>query len=587
MSESTPTIPPGDPDWNKRLSAIRELTREKRWEDARRLVREAPDGPVPYQIQRALWSLLSPAASITVHGPDESTSPGRPKLTAKARLARSVQRFRSSPGRPLVDRPKPAPASLRFSQPEGGAGRRSLSVTPLRRDELPVPAESHAGSSRVSAFSAALMAHFLILIAFSLAVWQVPIPSPPQITVRPAPEPDPEVPRQRIVREVPDPKPSAPAPAPPEIVTSLTESAVAIPTVKDARSPFASEVFLPDLGPSMGFSDAGQGAESAVTFFGIQGGGQRIAIIADTTPHMLLDEKGGMFAYDKVKNEIAALLGALQNRTAFNLILYENARLTMFRPEPVRALHSSVSQALRFLEPVNRDYGALGLSDAIGSPVDVRPGAEPIHHAEIAHYAKAIQLALEQDVDAVFCITSGWREMSRRLSPEDQARLEEAQQRRREAINGMELTYDEREVEAWKEAQEKAREWLRRENQARRERGLPPKVVLNMGPIIQQVAPGARPPRPKEDLPPLDVEIDRLPPYTREDVEDHIKGLIEANYGKNKPDQPQIHIVLFLGEEEELDDEDRDHFRRLTRRNRGDLKILRGLEALENVTGFR
>jgi hypothetical protein len=44
-------------------------------------------------------------------------------------------------------------------------------------------------------------------------------------------------------------------------------------------------------------------------------------------------------------------------------------------------------------------------------------------------------------------------------------------------------------------------------------------------------------------------------------------------------------MVLFLGEEEEIDDTDEDHFRTLTRRNRGKLKILRGLAALKNVTG--
>jgi len=42
-------------------------------------------------------------------------------------------------------------------------------------------------------------------------------------------------------------------------------------------------------------------------------------------------------------------------------------------------------------------------------------------------------------------------------------------------------------------------------------------------------------------------------------------------------------MVFFLGEGERIRNEE-DHFRRLTRKNRGKLKVLRGLAALEDVT---
>ena len=45
-----------------------------------------------------------------------------------------------------------------------------------------------------------------------------------------------------------------------------------------------------------------------------------------------------------------------------------------------------------------------------------------------------------------------------------------------------------------------------------------------------------------------------------------------------------VHMVLFLGEDEDFPDQEKDHFGRITRRNNGKLKLLRGLAALEDVT---
>ena len=77
-----------------------------------------------------------------------------------------------------------------------------------------------------------------------------------------------------------------------------------------------------------------------------------------------------------------------------------------------------------------------------------------------------------------------------------------------------------------------------------------------------------------------------MPGYTPEDVQSHIENVVTANYGKNKPDRPKIHMVLFLGEREDIGEYE-EHFVQLTRRNQGQLKILRGLAALDNVTGFK
>ena len=75
-----------------------------------------------------------------------------------------------------------------------------------------------------------------------------------------------------------------------------------------------------------------------------------------------------------------------------------------------------------------------------------------------------------------------------------------------------------------------------------------------------------------------------MPPIGPEDVEEQIETLVDLHYKEPGLDEPSVHMVLFLGEGERIRSEE-DHFRRLTRKNRGNLKVLRGLAALEDVTG--
>jgi hypothetical protein len=317
---------------------------------------------------------------------------------------------------------------------------------------------------------------------------------------------------------------------------------------------------------------------SDVNFFGLSGSGRKIVFIIDATPEMLVDEKGGMSAYNKVKEEVGVMLANLNRGTQFNLLLYEGEELVAFRPELVPGLPSNLRQAIEWLDPLNRDYGALGLNGDFGTSLAVSGSEDlPIAAMDVAHYTKAVQKALEWQASAIFCISAGYRGMARSPTPEMLKMMAEMPPRNPGTI-------DPREQEAWQKAVAKTREWLEKENTARREKGLDPKVVINFTELVREVT-GATPPQRRggdtgggPDLPPI-------PPITPEDIERQIERLVKQHFKSQGLYEPSLHMVLFLGEEEEIDDTDEDHFRTLTRRNRGKLKILRGLAALKNVTG--
>jgi hypothetical protein len=138
---------------------------------------------------------------------------------------------------------------------------------------------------------------------------------------------------------------------------------------------------------------------------------------------------------------------------------------------------------------------------------------------------------------------------------------------------------DPREQKAWQDAIVKTRAWLEKENAARQEKGLSPKVVVNFNQLVREIT-GATPPA-RRNAP---VTAPGLPPVTPEEIELQVSKLVKDRYKADGLEEPSVHIVLFLGEEEEIG-LDEDHFKNLTRKNRGKLKILRGLAALQNVTG--
>lgn len=630
-------------DWDFRLVVVEKLAESGELDRARNLVRDSPDGPVPYHVQSRLWAALSGDSAIRVIDDGSASEGGKPNLVAKAKVVRRENDAKAEPFRvpPPPKRPQPdpdsgeskpyrhsqaasedaekpaadpkhasapkikriaaEPANLR-RQPRSSAAAddkkaaaaEKFYLSGLEDVALPNPRRTRpTASGKFSAFTVAILVHFALVLTGAFIVVYAPGARAPVIAVLAAPPLDEVVIKKSIVQKTEISKPAAPSASATAVVTVEGESVFVAPQIDRMSRTFDANLIDSGIGASRGLSFEGVGVESDVSFFGIAAGGRRICFIIEATPSMLVDEMGGMFAYNKVKAEIGAMLGGLNRGTAFNIIVYEGKKLSMFREEPVRALPSNVRRAIEWMEPINRDYEALGLRQDY-TDGGITPGAVPIHHNDNAHYSKAIQAALEQDVNAVFCIGGGWRGLSRSLSPEDQVKMAEYSKARREQLDAVQTDfkqeYDPKEVAAWRAAQEKAREWLRKENEARISNGMAPKVVLSMNEIIQKVAPGARPPRGLKTPPPPPPappppEVERLPAYTTEDVEEQIKNVITQNYGKNQPDRPSVNLVLFLGEDQDIG-ADEDHFKTFTRQNKGKLKILRGLAALSDVTDY-
>lgn len=601
-------------DWDLRLAVIQGHVLLDQMQEAKRWVRESPDeaGPTPPHLQHRLHRLMTEGqaaaeefareegASYTVgggvtysgsvlplhvefekaaaaeHAREEEFSGGAEGLLGVAQAIQDEFPASKTPApKADGDPPKVLVREERGDEVVVQVGEARKKLRELDNSgfvmesalEFPPHEREPAAGRKVSAFSFALLSHMMLVFLLGAVVIAIPRPNPPQIVaVNVAQDQILDVPPKRV-DQVQTPDRSASAAVATVVISSTVPTPVAIPEF-DQTSPVNVVAMVSDVKAGLGMSLEGEAEESDVNFFGIQSGGRKIAFIVDAAPTMLVDEKGGMFAYDKVKDEVSQMLASLNRGTLFNIFLYEGKRLKVYQEELVQARPSNVRLAISWLDPLNRDYESLGLGRN-GSDGRVSGGNEPVASGDISGYAKAIQAALEMDVNTVFCIAGGYERIARAMTPEMVKKTNV----------GTPGTIDPGERAAWNQAVLKTREWLRKENDARRENGLPPKVVPNFSALVRQVT-GATPPRARGGS---GVGVRGSPPYTPEEIEEHIKNLVKRYYREEDKDLPQLNLVLFLGKGEDIG-EYKEHFRRLTRRNRGKLKILEGLEALTDVT---
>ena len=601
-------------DWENRLAIIEFAIRDDDLAGAKRLVRAAPAHiATPPAIQVRLHALLTKGkAALAPLAPDPEpvakAPTSEPPATVPADLPPPPSESAASPPRSdvietggglaaLVEAEIAIPARQRHENPDPSRppSRQSTSPPALARKPardkwddydgrlelvpLEIPEKIDRPSSapeRLSALSLAIMAHLALLLALSIVVVSVSRPHPPQLVVSVVHEHEAELVTPRLTRPTPEVKPSAASAQSVDVITSLSASSnFNVPDVETPSDTLLATT-MPGVAPAgsgMSFSTAAVDS-SDVNFFGLSGSGRKIVFIIDATPEMLVDEKGGMSAYNKVKDEVGIMLANLNRGTHFNLLLYQGDELVAFRSEMVPGLPSNLRQAIEWLDPLNRDYEALGLRGDFGTPMEVsKNDTLPIAAVDVAHYTKAVQKALEWQASAIFCITAGYRGMDREPTPEMLEKIAKMPP----ASPG---TVDPREQEAWQKAVAKTREWLAKENEARREKGLDPKVVTNFNQLVREVT-GATPPQRRG----IDSPIPSMPDVTPEDIERQIDLLVKQQFKEQGHEEPSVHLVLFLGEEEELEDPEEDHFKNLVRKNRGKLKILRGLAALKNVTG--
>lgn len=425
-------------------------------------------------------------------------------------------------------------------------------------DAIRVHQKDSDTAQKASALTVAVLVHLGIALLLGLVAISLPPVNPPQfVATAYTPETDEQIEEVKIQKKSQATAASS-ASTPTFAISSMASSPIAIPDFDDSRSVDVTlGVTAQNLGTGMSFTQ-GESDSSEVNFFGIRSSGSRIIFVIEAARFMLTDRKGGIPAYTKVKDEIAQMMAGMNRQTAFNIVIFEGKKIATFKDELVEATPSNVRQAIEWFDPINKQFEKIGIRRGFSSK-PVKSGIEPMPVNDLIHYVKAMQKALEMDVNTMFVLTSGW---IHHRKPMEKREYDKWMRKR---------GWGKKQEEAWVDALVKAKVWLTKENTARKKKGVPQRVIRDWHEVVAEISPS--------------VQRKPGPSYEMEEVEDQIKNTVSMYYrNKGKP-RPKINMVWFIGSDEEPSAAVDDHFKNITKRNRGKKKILVGMEGLNNVTG--
>lgn len=171
------------------------------------------------------------------------------------------------------------------------------------------PKERRMFGAKFTAATTALLIHAGLIALLGLIAVAVPTTPSAEITAMTAAEQVQEKPETKKII-VPQPTTSTAAVARPttSAMTAVGVSAVSLPEF-DFKAPAepVAEVATTDLGNSFSAAFQPKGTVQ-VNFFGIKSKGRRIAFLIEAERYMLTDPKGGIPAYEIVKDEIANMI---------------------------------------------------------------------------------------------------------------------------------------------------------------------------------------------------------------------------------------------------------------------------------------
>jgi hypothetical protein len=326
---------------------------------------------------------------------------------------------------------------------------------------------------------------------------------------------------------------------------------------------------------------------SDISVFGLKTRAERVLFLVDASRTMVTDSKGGLKGYKFIKDEITDMVGNLSAGTLFNVILVDGFITKFMKPQLVPAGQKVHQELIQWIAPINSNSRNAGLSGAddwekTRGDQKLKTLTEEGVHQDIIKWpnqpsneiAFLTQLALEQDVDAIFFISGyhrGFDKVRRRLSAKEEADWQK---------RSTSLEYLEQMAAHEKEMPEMAKRRankMAKINKERKEKGLPPRILSSVFGYYwdtQELGLEWKNDRPK--LEPYHLAEPR-------ELEKYFKAVIDVLYANKRGTLPSVNVLLFLAGDEEMDKKWEDYLDDYTDLFRGKNRIIRGFNEIKSA----
>ena len=322
---------------------------------------------------------------------------------------------------------------------------------------------------------------------------------------------------------------------------------------------------------------------SDISVFGLKTRAERILFVIDANRQMLTDAKGGLKSYKIIKDEITDMVGNLSAGTLFNVMMADRRNSMFFKQQLVPAGQEVHQQLIQWITPINANARNAGLIEGARGVGRERLQAlsNDANHEDILWAKHAgndtsfmTQLALEQDVDAIFFIAGyhrGFERVRRRLTEREEAEWIRFSTSRK-YLN--QLAKHEEEVPIM---QRRIDNKMSRINEERKKKGQPPRVLNSRWGIYS-------------DYRELELEWETKHPGWRptyylesREIEKYFKKVVDNLYTNKGSEKPSVNVILFLAGDEEMRKEWEDQLDDYTDFFQGKYRIIRGLDEINEA----
>ena len=322
---------------------------------------------------------------------------------------------------------------------------------------------------------------------------------------------------------------------------------------------------------------------SDISVFGLKTRAERILFVIDANSQMLTDAKGGLKSYKIIKDEITDMVGNLSAGTLFNVMMADRRNSMFFKQQLIPAGQEVHQQLIQWITPINANARNAGLieGDRGVTSEKLQTLREDANHEDILWATHAgndtafmTQLALEQDVDAIFFIAGyhrGFERVRRRLTEREEAewiRFSTSQKYLDQ------LAKHEEEVPIM---QRRIDNKMSRINEERKKKGQPPRVLNSRWGIYS-------------DYRELELEWETKHPGWRptyylesREIEKYFKKVVDNLYTNKGSEKPSINVILFLAGDEEMRKEWEYQLDDYTDFFQGKYRIIRGLDEINEA----
>ncbi|MBC2602822.1 vWA domain-containing protein [Puniceicoccus vermicola] len=327
----------------------------------------------------------------------------------------------------------------------------------------------------------------------------------------------------------------------------------------------------------------------SVELFDIKAKGEKFLFVIDVERDLMQDSKGGLLTYNVIKEDLTELIMDLPSGVLFNVMLFDEGKLELWRPSLVAATKSNKESFAEWLKPVNSSPTQIGVRNRNYTPKSWNSqfakdllGSRWRTGNEVYLVAMGI---LEQKPDAVYLFSDYLPPMAD-ASYRSEEDIEEAEKNYIDKIEDAGFDSVE-EYRAQRDAyapkiRKRVEAFKAKEAAERKAKGIPPRIYSRGENWSLHSNIEKKLKEEDDDYVPHITKNWIYSTYSEREVKQFFEQLMRLEYDQNSDERPVLNAIIFKGEDEDWSKEQDDAVDDFVDYFQGDYRVLKGLGAIDS-----